>query len=229
MKNIITAKCSFILLLVLLAPFIVTVCPVEAATQYVTDTLYVGLREKKGEEYDVIKYLKTDTPLEVLEDDGDYYRVRTQEGEEGWILKRYVSAETPKPVVMTRLREEIDRLKSRIEEMRAEKRTQASKVNELDKLHKSARAEAASTAEELENMTVKYNALLEKSQDVVQLLEERDTLKAENERLSAVEDFLREENEDLRRTEMMWWFVAGGGVLFLGWIIGKASRQKRYY
>ena len=36
-----------------------------------------------------------------------------------------------------------------------------------------------------------------------------------------------EKNEKLIAARMVKWFLAGGGVFFFGWIIGKISRKKR--
>jgi SH3 domain protein len=60
----------------------------------------------------------------------------------------------------------------------------------------------------------------------VAITNERDLLKETNEKLAAEVQALTAENSDLLRTGALRWFLAGGGVLFLGWLIGKASRKK---
>jgi len=39
---------------------------------------------------------------------------------------------------------------------------------------------------------------------------------------------LRQEIARLRRKEMIWLFLAGAGVFFVGLIAGKVSKKKRY-
>jgi SH3 domain protein len=48
-----------------------------------------------------------------------------------------------------------------------------------------------------------------------------------NEKLSSKVQLLNAENSELKRTGMIKWFLAGGGVLLFGWIIGRISRKKR--
>ena len=57
--------------------------PVFGATGYVSDQLLITLRQGKGNQYKIIRTLKTGTPMEILERGDTYFRVRTQRGEEG--------------------------------------------------------------------------------------------------------------------------------------------------
>ena len=211
-----------------------------AQTQYVSDELVITLREGQGSQYKIIKMLKTGTPLEIIEESDPYLKVRTEKGDEGWVLNQYITEETPKPQVIADLKIKIDRLNTKIEQYEKNKESFQEELNitrsDSDKEIKGLRQNlsdstrrAEQTVRELKAITRKYNALLEDSKDVVQLVEERDSLKESNHSLKARTEQLQEENDKLNRMEMIWWFVAGGGVLFVGWIIGKVSRQKRFY
>ncbi|MBW2472459.1 MAG: hypothetical protein JRE18_10305, partial [Deltaproteobacteria bacterium] len=78
-----------------------------------------------------------------------------------------------------------------------------------------------------DEMTEKYNALLAQSEDVIKLAAEREKLLKENVKLTAGIKELRKENKKMADSKMIKWFLAGGGVFFFGWIIGKISRKKR--
>ena len=93
--QIIRLKLIFFLLLLL--PLTLPAGIVCAETQYVSDQLIITLREGKGNEYKIIKTLKAGTPLEIIEENERYLKVRTESGSEGWVLKQYVTEETPKP------------------------------------------------------------------------------------------------------------------------------------
>lgn len=58
---------------------------------------------------------------------------------------------------------------------------------------------------------------------------ERDKLLEENKSLRSKNERLESEIRRTERREIMYWFLAGAGVLLVGWLIGKASRQKRFY
>lgn len=214
--------------------------PAGAEKAYVSDEFTITMRSGQGNEFRIIKVLKTGSPLEVLERGDRYSKVRTSDGEEGWVLSQYVTSETPKSAIISGLRGEISRLKSRVEEARGETEALREELNSIKRAHSGElgevrqaaaenRREATETARELQEVTRKYESLLEASKDVAGLVEERNLLQEENTRLSAVETHLKDENQRVKRKVMIYWFLAGAGVFFVGWIVGKASRQRRFY
>lgn len=227
-------------LFLLLIPLALSVRPAIADTRYVSDELVVTMRSGMGTEYKILKYLKTGTQMEVLEEEGDYLKVRMGDGEEGWVLKQYITTDIPKASVISGLRHEIDRLKATVDELKDKRdslqaelnaagQSHSDEVRELEKAASASSEDASRTARELEKLKHKYETFLEESKDVVTLSEERNRLQEENDRLLGVEEHLTQENERLRRTGMIKWFLAGAGVFFVGWIVGKASRKKRLY
>ncbi len=212
----------------------------HADVRYVSDTLIITMRSGKGNRYRIIKHLKTGTPLEVIEEDNEYLKVRTKGGETGWVLKQYLTKKIPKAKVITILRAETDRLKKDIQKMEDDNRalrqkrnieqeSYNKKVKELDISAKTAEEDITLVSRELKEVSEKYNTLLKQSKSIVEMIKERDLLKKENSGLSDVNNKLQQENKSLRRKSIIYWFLAGGGVLFFGWIIGRMSRKKRYY
>lgn len=201
---------------------------VAAETVYVSDQLVVTLRRGNSTEYKILKTLRTGTPMEVLErTEGDnYVKVRLENGEEGYVLGQYLTAETPKTIIISRLenqlgkiREQLAQAKAKLAESSQEEGALTGSISELNRA-------LANTKEELRAVTEKYNTLRKDSAEVVAITNERDLLKETNEKLAAEVQSLTAENSDLLRTGAIRWFLAGGGVLFLGWLIGKASRKK---
>ena len=72
-----------------------------------------------------------------------------------------------------------------------------------------------------------YQALLNKSDNVLELSSENEQLVEENNMLNSELLVLREENQNFHRSNMIQWFLGGAGVFLGGWIIGKISRKKR--
>ena len=169
-----------IIFLALVSVFTFSVGIVDAKTQYVSDQLIITLRAGKGNEYKIIKMLTAGTPLEIIDEEKDYLKVRTQDGQEGWVLTQFITSETPKAQIIAGLKQELDRLKTA-------------------------------------------------SKDAIELMNERDNLKTLNGRLSTETENLRKENSRLKRLQILWWFLAGAGVFFIGWITGRVSRKKKYY
>ena len=71
---------------------------------------------------------------------------------------------------------------------------------------------------------VKYE---DAAQAISQITAERDQLRTTNQELSTKNIALDEELGSLTRTAVIKWFLAGAGVLFLGWLIGKSSGKRR--
>jgi SH3 domain protein len=217
---------------------ITTSVSVYADTQYVSDKLIITMREGAGGEYKIIKSLKTGTPVEVLEETGAYYKVQTKDGKEGWVLKQYMTADIPKTLIISGLRKEIEKLKDGIEKLNmerdaikkdltSEKSLSTSAVKKLEKRMNAKNDQIYSLTRQLKVMANKYNKLVVDSGDVAKIVSERDMLNEENTRLSTEKNELLQEKKRLFKTNVIYWFLAGGGVFFFGWIIGQFSRTRR--
>lgn len=62
---------------------------------HITDKLAVGLHDAPAPEAALVKILTSGTPIEVLERQGAFARVRLSDNTTGWIEKRYVTEERP--------------------------------------------------------------------------------------------------------------------------------------
>ena len=214
-----------------------------AETRYVSDELIITLRQGKSTQHRIIKTLKTGTPLEILEEGESYLKVRTEDGTEGYVLRQYITSEPPKSQRIA----ELERVNASLNNYgspdlepeflalynRTEKQLQTIEENYNEK-----RAETAARIAELEQnleealnserlMTERYETLLAQSENVVEIAAERDQLLQKNIKLEADVTALSERTEKLADSRMVKWFLAGGGVFFFGWIIGKISRKKR--
>ena len=233
------SKVKLILLFIVCILLSVSVRVTHADRRYVSDMLIITLRAGMGREYRVIKTLKTNTPVEVLEESEEYLRVLTDEGEEGWVAKQYITSEVPKYVIIEGLKKETNRLNERIEELEKDKASllekfevvtqrHATKKEELETDASKRKKEASILKIKLAQLTEKHNTLIDQSKNVVDLVSKQKRLQAKNVDLTTRTEQLQKENSDLRDTRRLQWFLAGGCVFFIGWIVGKISRKKKY-
>lgn len=211
----------------MLSLFFAAAGSVQAETRYVSDQVFITLRRGPGTEYKVLKNLKTGTPLDVLEDGETWLMVRHQDGTEGYVLRQYLTGELPKTVVIARLQKEKERLQGRVAELgnraqswTAEKEELQRQISDIQQAFKKEKGERLSVSRDFEN-------LQEAAKNVSELLAERERLQAENKKFAGELQQLREENETLLRRAIVKWFLAGGGVLLVGWLMGKSSRTKK--
>jgi SH3 domain protein len=211
-----------------------------AETLYVIDQLVITVRRGKSAQHAVIKTVKTGTPLEVLESvKGEpYVKVRLQSGEEGYVLRQYLSNKTPKSVIIARLQKEVGQLRNKLEEVESKRgqladdlktiqKETSSKEEGLSSYASGLETELTRTKQDLQSLKEKYDTLLDKSKKVMEISSERDSLLENNRQLISEVRLLRDEKSRLMRSGMIKWFLAGGGVFFFGWFIGKISRKKK--
>ena len=209
-----------------------------AETRYVSDQLVVSLREQPQKNSSPIIYLKTDMSVEVLEEAGEYFKVRSKKGETGYVLQNYLTTATPKSTLINKLQKERDQLAGEIEEIRQQATSttsQSSKsqqelalqLNDLRENNTALQKKWRLSQTELKQVRQDYQALQNDAKEVIAITAERDQLRKTNQELSANNIALDEEMSSLTRTAVIKWFLAGAGVLSFGWLIGKSSGKRR--
>lgn len=201
--------------------------PALAATGYVTDELILTLRAAADIKAEALDHLKTDTRVEILGEEGRFLRVRTENGKEGYVLKQYITEQTPKSLQLKQQARRINELEQQLASLSGDTSAKRQQLEELMRENTELRDKLVAATAQLDAIDKKYRKLLADSANLVQLTQERDTLKQENERLKGEVERLTEENTSLLTTGSIKWFLAGAGVLFFGWIMGKLSRRKR--
>ena len=203
-------KPSLILLFLLVILLSALLGTAQADKRYVSDSLVLTLREAPNSDGRILGTIRTGDPVEVLEESGRHLRVQTEAGEQGWVAEQYITAETPKPMIIAQLEDELDRLQERI------RKYEGGENPFLDKL-KAAEESYLQKVKELE-------------QNAARLVDERNELKAANAGLNTELRNLQRQIKTLRGSGKLRWFLAGAAVFCLGLIAGQVSkRKKRYY
>ena len=83
----------FAAVLLVLATVIPTIAMAETA--YITDKLYVSIREGQGNEHPAVKSIVAGTEVEVLQRLSGFTLVREPGGAEGWVADRYLVDTAP--------------------------------------------------------------------------------------------------------------------------------------
>jgi SH3 domain protein len=211
---------------------------VQPETRYISDTLIVTLRDGPGPSYTPLKALKTGTKLTVLDKQKQYLQVQTENGVTGWLKAQYTIPNPPGAIEAPKLRGELNRLvltnkhlSQKIKSLKDELAQQQTALQDANnKLTEQNSAEQASNKElqdKVVAITNKYNELLAQSQDVIKLKKSHDILSKTYNTLRQQADKLRQENQELINNTRLYWFLAGGGIFLIGWLIGKSSLKKK--
>jgi len=71
---------------------------------YVTDQLFLSLRSAPDPEQPAMELLRSDTKVDVLRTEGDWADVRLEDGRSGWVMKRFLVEDLPKPLIIEELK-----------------------------------------------------------------------------------------------------------------------------
>jgi len=85
-----------------------------AQTMYVVDKLVAGLHEGKDQTSTLLKALPTGTPLEVLERDDKFAKVRAPDGTTGWMEADYLMKQKPAQILILEVEDKYRRTRERL-------------------------------------------------------------------------------------------------------------------
>lgn len=189
-----------------------------AKEMYVSDRMQITVRTGPTTDNRVIEMITSGDQVTILEETNDgWAKVRTASGKEGWVLRRFLIDDVPAAM---RLQELTDgqgkNLAQRLEEAKRE-------GGEAKRLQATAETRAREAEAALQKLQTECA-------EVVKLRDEYGKLQEEYQQQTADMEELSTEIESLRFSTNLKWFLAGGGVLFLGWLIGLAfgRRKKRW-
>jgi len=189
---------------------------VVAETVYVNGAMKVTMRTGAGVEHKIIAMVRTGERLDMMEKKDDWSRVRTPKGKEGWILTRFITAETPLSLVVDELQKINQELSEKLSKERAEN---ASLSDRLKKQNTT----LSETETKLNSVDKSYKALKQESAGFLALKKKHKEMnsqfKEQNQRVAALEKSLGK--EDIK------WFLSGAGVLVAGILLGLSARKKR--
>lgn len=206
--------------------FVLIALPIWAKTMYVTDSFEITVRTAPSTEHKIIAMLKTNEAVEILEEQGEWTKVRLENGKEGYALSRYLTPNIPKLFIISGLRQKVKTLESDLKSLSESKEG-------LEKSNAKLNSTLTSREKELENLKKEYADWKSGATDYVNVKELKDKLEIDNQKLQDKVDGLLEENKWLRRKKDSLWFAIGAGVLLGGWVLGlimgrAQMRRKRY-
>jgi len=191
-----------------------------AESMYVTDLLKLTLRSGPSTEHKILSVVESGYQVEMLEPGEDWSLVRIADGKEGYVLTRYL---VPEPTHNVRLEKLQTKHKAIVQQAATLLEENTRFRNESKKL----KATSDRNEKALKKLHTDYDKLKAGSADYIELKEKYKTVSgqlAEQTKRAAALD------EDLRAIEInqyIKWFLAGSGVLLVGFIVGYSARRQR--
>ncbi|HDP25225.1 MAG TPA: TIGR04211 family SH3 domain-containing protein [Deltaproteobacteria bacterium] len=217
MKQIVV--CSLVMSLVIL---LVQACPLHARGMYVRDWITITLRTAPSEGARDIGLANTNDFLEILQEQGEWYRVKTPGGIEGWVQARFLTNQTPKALI-------IEQLNDKVQSLTEANRALEEENKQLQKDNRERNFKLSSIAKEMEKSKQDYETLKEASSDYLDLKQNYEKLLADAQDRDEQLAVLSRENNRLKTSERLGFMLIGGGFIIAGMIIGfflQAVRSK---
>ena len=205
-----TIKSVFVSVLLLVS------APVFAeTTKYVTDVFEVTMRNGTSTANSIVRILKSGEPVTVVEDDlaSQYSLVETDDGKKGYVLSRFL--------------DEIPSARERLELLQEKSAEQKQTIGALGA--EITRMKSDLKNEQTDNEALKSALLASENElDKVRTAAENTlTILEDNERLNTIVSTLREEkqtlsdeNDGLKDTTGIDWFIRGAAVSLIAFLIG---------
>jgi SH3 domain protein len=194
--------------------------PVQAKTMYVTDVLKITLRTGPSIENKIIKIVESGQRVEVLNPAQEWSQVRLIDGKEGWILNRYlISTETNKI--------RLDRLESQHSELKTKFRSLVEENSKLKTENKTLSSALSDSEKALKQVRSDYKSLKTSSAEFLTLKSNYEKASRQLTEQSKKADKLEKQVSKLEVSSYIKWFLAGSGVLIVGFIIGFSTKRQR--
>ncbi len=186
-----------------------------AETRYISDEFEVTMRSGTSTSNSIIKMLRSGEAVTVLEDDvaSKYSLVETEDDKQGYVLTRFLMQSPAAKQTLAELRTDFSRQQERIEEQTAE-------IDALNQALTQERSDNNALKNTLRASEQELAQVREAAQNTLSILEQNNRLKSVVEELRQQKAALTDENAELKDTTRLDWFVRGGAVSLVAFVIG---------
>jgi len=189
-------------------------------TMYVTDLIKLTVRSGPSTEHKILAVGESGQQVEMLEPGEDWSLVRMATGKEGYVLTRYL---VPEPTHNVRL----DQLQAKHKALMQQAATLLEENTRFRDETKKLKSTLNENEKALKKMSADYDKLKAGSAEYIELKEKYKTVSGQLAEQTTRADALDEELRAIEINQYIKWFLAGSGVLLLGFIVGFSARRQR--
>ena len=205
---------GLVLLLCLFSAF------VYGETMYVSDTLKLTLRTGPSIENKIIAVIESGQEMEVIKFGDEWSQVRLPNGKEGWVLSRYLTSDETNGIKLQRLETKHKNLMIQAAELLEENNGLKTENTRLS-------SELEAKQKQLEKIQTDYEALKNEATEFLTLKANYNRAASQLAEQTAKAKKLEEQVSSLAMNTYIKWFLAGSGVLIVGFLIGFSTKRQR--
>jgi SH3 domain protein len=227
MRNTTVRKTMLVFLFIFAIIFTGTIKSVFADTRYVSDELIISVRDGQNQDDNVLGHIRTGTAVDVLEEKGRYLRIKTENGLEGWVQAQYIIPEKPNARIIEDLRNEINEQDALSDKFLAKKIIYEIRIRELEQELNINQKNTAKEKSEQKELNKKYKKLLSYSENTDELIKKLEKSKQLDSKLKTEISNLKKSSKNPLKSSMIQPFLAGAGILIVGFILGGLARRRK--
>ena len=191
-----------------------------AESLYVTDQLKLTLRSGPSTEHKILAVVESGQKVEMLEPGDDWSMVRNANGKEGYVLTRYLM---PNPTHNVRL----EQLQTKHKALMQQTATLLEENRRFRSESKKLKSSLGENEKVLKKLRTDYDKLKAGSAEYIELKEKYKTVSGQLAEQTKRADALDKELRAIEINQYIKWFLAGSGVLLVGFIVGFSARRQR--
>ena len=193
---------------------------VYGETMYVSDTLKLTLRTGPSIENKIIAVIESGQEMEVIKFGDEWSQVRLPNGKEGWVLSRYLTSDETNGIKLQRLETKHKNLMIQAAELLEENNGLKTENTRLS-------SELEAMQKQLEKIQTDYEALKTEATEFLTLKANYNRTASQLAAQTAKAKKLEEQVSSLAMNTYIKWFLAGSGVLIVGFLIGFSTKRQR--
>ena len=192
-------------------------------TRYVTDEFEITMRSGTSTSNSIVRMLRSGEAITVLEEDlaSQYSLVETDGGKQGYVLNRFLMEKPAAKQTLLELEERFAQQQQRLEE-------QATEVAELKQKLDSEKTDNGALKSTLRASEQELAQVRTAAQDTLNILAQNEQLQTTVEQLRQEKTQLSETNSELSDSTRLDWFVRGGVVCLIAFVIGIVVTRIRW-
>ena len=133
---------------IILIPLILFSSTAYSKTMYVTDILYIMARRQPGLDFKIVDQLSSNERVNLLRSEESWAQISFKDNKKGWVLKRFLTEEKPKPIQIAELKETSNAQTEKIDALEKENITLKQSKAEMAELMSSLKIENQNLKEE---------------------------------------------------------------------------------
>ncbi len=193
-----------------------------AENVYVSENIRLTVRKDPGNDKKIISILTSGDQVNVLQYGDEWTKIRLSDDKEGWVLSRFLSTQIPSSLALKELEKKYADLVSQSGMPQED-------VRRLKADNEKLVAEQQNCSKQFQAMSDSYQTLKKDSQEVVKLRADYENALARISEQGKKLEMLEAEVGKQTFDQYFKWFLAGGGVLLVGLLLGFFARRKRSY